>query len=237
MTRSVGVAGLAVTALLILSFAVVSGGAFGAPEANRSDATIVEWYTDAGNQVRYLLGAIIAGLAVVAFLVFLVGFRRMLEEARASAPLVELSYAGGLVLATLAFVEVAVGSTVAATLTFSDTFELDPETARIVLMIGNIWLPAISGIPGALFLGAASLAAHRAGFLPRWLTAIGFLLTPLSALAVPGYGANAYLPVLWVLLTSVVLLLRRSPRPARLCARAAALETSANRAQNAGEND
>ncbi|MGH3136438.1 MAG: hypothetical protein ACRDPV_08095 [Gaiellaceae bacterium] len=208
-SRWVGVAGLLLVALLILSFAIVSGDGLGAPEANRSDATILDWYTDSGNQVRYLLGAMIGGSAVVAFLVFLTGFRRMLEGASASAVLVELSYLGGLTLAVLAFVQIAVGSSIAATFSFSDTFELDPDTARIVLMIGNIWLPAISGIPGALLVGAASLASRRERFLPGWLTWTGFVMTPLSVLAWPGFGINGELAVLWVFLVSIVLLRRR----------------------------
>ena len=207
--RWVGVAGLVLVALLILSFVIVSGGQLGAPEANRSDATILDWYTDSGNQVRYLLGAMIGGIAVIAFLVFLIGFRRLLEQAQAEAVLVELAYVGGLVLATLGLVEGAVGSSIAATFAFSDTFELDPDTARIVLTIGNVWLSAISGIPGALFVGAASLASRRAAFLPGWLTWTGFVLTPLSMLAFPGFGANGLLPLVWVFLASIVLLRRR----------------------------
>jgi len=207
--RWIGVAGLLLPALLILSFVIVSGGQLGAPEANRSDATILDWYADSGNQVRYPLGAMIAGIAVIALLVFLVGLRRMLEEAGAPGVLVELSYVGGLVLATLAFVEIAVGSSIAATFTYSDTFELDPDTARVVLMIGNVWLPAISGIPGALFVGAGSLASRRSVFLPGWLTWTGFVLAPLSLLAFPGFGINSYLPAVWVLLVSIVLLRRR----------------------------
>ena len=209
-SRWVGVAGLLLVGLLVVSFAIVSGGQLGAPEANRSDATILDWYTDSGNQLRYVVGAMIGGIALLAFLVFLVGLRRMLEEAGAQGALVELSYVGGLVLATLAFVEIAVGSSIAATFAFSDTFELDPDTARIVLMIGNIWLPAISGIPGALFVGAASLASRRAGFLPGWLAWTGFVLALLSLFAVPGFGINGYLPVLWVLLASIVLVRRRA---------------------------
>jgi len=210
--RWVGVAGLLVAALLILSF-LVAAGPFGAPEANRSDATILDWYTDSGNQLRFVAGSMIAAFATIAFLVFLVGFRGMLEESGAVGVLVELSYVGGLIVAALGFVEVAVGSSVAATFTFSDTFELDPDTARIVLMIGNVWLSAISGIPGALFMGAASLASRRAGFLPAWLTWTGFVLTPLSVLAIPGFGTTGYLAVLWVLLVSIVLL-RRRPKAA-----------------------
>jgi len=209
----VGVAGLLVPALLILSFAIVSGGELGAPEADKSDATILAWYTDSGNQVRYVVGAMIGGVAVIAFLVFLIGFRRLLEKAGGSPVLVEVAYVGGLIFGTLAVVAIAVGSSVAATFIYSDTFELDPDTARIVLMIGNVWLSAISGVPGALFMGAASLASRRAGFLSAWLAWIGFVLTPLSVLAFPGFGTNGYLAVLWVLLVSIVLL-RRRPKAA-----------------------
>ena len=44
--RWIGVSGLALFVLLILSWQIVSGGGFGAPEADRSDATILDWYTD-----------------------------------------------------------------------------------------------------------------------------------------------------------------------------------------------
>ena len=48
--RWVGVAGLLLVGLLILSFVIYSGGKLGAPEADRSDATILDWYTDSGNR-------------------------------------------------------------------------------------------------------------------------------------------------------------------------------------------
>ena len=205
--RWVGVAGLALVVLFILSWQVASGGGLGAPEADRSDATILDWYTDSGNQFRYVLAAMIGGIAVVAFLVFLVGLRGLLEQAGAAGSIVELAYVGGLMVAALAFVQVAVGSAIAATFVFSDTFELDPDTARIVLMIGNIWVPTISGIPGALLVGAASVASRRARFFPGWLTWTGFVLTALSLL--PLFGANSYAAVVWVLLASIVLVRRR----------------------------
>ena len=111
--RWVGASGLLLVVLLICSFVVYSGGGFGAPEADRSDATILDWYTDSGNQVRVLLAAMIGGLAVLAFLVFLVGFRRLLEEAGAPGALAEVSYVGGLVLAIIALVGIAIGSSIA----------------------------------------------------------------------------------------------------------------------------
>lgn len=202
--RWVGVAGLVLVASLILSFLIP----FGAPEAIRDDATILDWYSNATNQMRFVIASVIAGIGVMAFLVFLVGFRRQLAAADGDETLVEVAYAAGLIVVALAMVEVAIGSSVAGTLMFSDKFRLDPETARIVLTIGNIWMPAVSGIPSALFMGSASIASRRAAFLPGWLTWIGFVLAALSLLVVPGFGANGYLVVVWILLVSIVLLRR-----------------------------
>jgi hypothetical protein len=91
-------------------------------------------------------------------------------------------------------------------LIFSDTYELDPNGARLVLTAGNIWLSAIAGIPAALFLGSASLAARRSRALPSWLVWMGFVLTPLVFLAFPGFGINLFLALIWVLAASIVLL-------------------------------
>ena len=86
----------------------------------------------------------------------------MLAEAGAPEVLIELMYAAGLILITMLAVGAAIADGVAVTLVFSDRFELDPDKARIVLTIGNIWMPAFAGIPGALFLAAASLASRPA---------------------------------------------------------------------------
>lgn len=205
--RWVGAAGLVVCAGAIVSFLV----AFGAPEAIRSDETILDWYLDSTNQLRSIVGTMIGGIGVLALLVFVIGLRRLLSAAGASELLSELVYAAGLVLVTMLGVAGAIGSSVTATLVFSDRFELDPDTARVVLTIGNIWMPAVAGIAGALFLGAASLASRRTGLLPGWLVWIGFVLTPLVFAAFPGFGINLYLLAVWVLLVSIVLLRRREP--------------------------
>lgn len=86
----------------------------------------------------------------------------------------------------------------------------------MVLTIGNIWIPAFAGVPGALYLGATSLACRRARLLPTWLAWLGFVLTPLVFLAFPGLGIDVYLLEVWVLLTSIVLLRRGATKvPAR----------------------
>ena len=203
--RWVGAAGLLMCAAFILSFVI----AFGAPEAIRSDEQILDWYLDSTNQLRFVLGTLVGALGGLALVVFIVGLRRMLSEAGAPEALVEVAYVGGIVLVAMIAVGAAIGSSVAVTLTFSDQFTLEPDTARLVLTIGNIWIPAFAGVPGALFLGAASLASRRAGLLPSWLVWVGFVLTPLAFLAFPGFAINTYLVAVWILLASIVLLRRR----------------------------
>jgi hypothetical protein len=177
--RWIGVSGLTHVGLLIVAFIVGK-----APEAEKSDSTILEYYTDSGNQVKQMITAIIALAAVCAFLVFATGLRSMLLDSGAPSPLPDLAFVGGLVSGTLALAGFAVGTAVPATFVFSDTFELDPDTARIVLTIGNIWLLSFAGASASLLVGAVSLASRRTGLLPAWLApALGRLVSPAAGSA------------------------------------------------------
>jgi hypothetical protein len=175
-SRWVGVAGLTFCVSLILGFVI----AFGAPEAIRSDEQILDWYLDSTNQTRFIVATMLGGIGG-AFVVFIIGLRKMLAEAGAADVLVEVGYLGGLILLAMFAVGGAIRSSIAATLVFSDTFELDPDTARVVLTIGNIWIPASAGVPAAVFVGATSLASRRTGFLPGWLVWVGLRRRPLAA--------------------------------------------------------
>lgn len=205
--RWVAIAGLLACLTFVLSFLIP----LGAPEAIRSDEKILDWYLHSTNQYRFVVAAFTAGIGSMAFLVFVVGFRRLLVARHGDDALSDVVYAAGLVVAAMAMVEVAIGSSVAGTLIFSDRFQLDPDSARLVLTIGNVWMPAFSGIPAAFFLAAGSLAARRGAVLPSWLTWTGFVLVVPSVLVVPGFGANGFVVLLWVLLASIVLL-RSRPR-------------------------
>lgn len=201
--RWTAISGLASLGLLIVAFIVGK-----APEAEKSDATILDYYTDSGNQTKQMVTAILAVAAVVAFLVFLTGVRLLLEEVGVLAAFRELAFVGGLVFAVLALAGLAVGTAVPATFIFSDTFELDPDTARIVLTIGNIWLLSFAGAAASLFVGAVSLASRRNHFLPAWLEWAGLVAAPLMLLALPLFALSAIALLAWVLAVSVVLLLR-----------------------------
>src|SRR5262245_61771272 len=93
--RWVAISGLAACLAFVLSFVIAAG----APEAIRSDEAILDWYSDSSNQYRFVLGAFSAGLGVMAFLVFVVGFKKLLQDAGSEDVLAEIAYAAGLLLA------------------------------------------------------------------------------------------------------------------------------------------
>jgi hypothetical protein len=203
LDRWIAVAGLVFVGLLIVAIAVGT-----APEAEKSDATILDYYGDSGNQVKQIVVALVMTIGLTAFLAFVTGLRLILVEAGAPAPLPDLALVGGLAVALLALVGIAIGTAVPATFVFSDTFELDADTARVVLTIGNIWLLSFAGATGSLLVGAASLASRRAELLPAWLEWTGLIAAPLMLLSLPLFGLAAIALVVWVLAVSLVLLLR-----------------------------
>jgi hypothetical protein len=210
--RWIAVAGLVFVALVIVAFAVGM-----APEAEKSDATILGYYGDSGNQAKQIATAVIMTIALTVFLAFVAGLRLLLVEAGAAAPLPDLAFVGGLAFSLIALVGIAIGTAVPATFVFSDTFELDPDTARIVLTIGNIWLLSFAGATGSLLVGAVSFASRQTKLLPGWLEWAGLIASPLILLSLPLFGLAAIAVVVWVLVLSAVLLLRsrQSASPGR----------------------
>ena len=179
-----------------------------APEADDSDMTILDYYTDSGNQVKQMISVVILTTALVALLVFVVGMRGLLVDAGAPSSLADLALVGGTAAVILALAGWAVGTAVPATFIFSDTFELDPDTGRVVLTAGNIWLVTFAGAVGSAFVGAVSLASRRTGLFPAWLEWAGLVAAPLMLLTLPLFGLPAIALTLWVLGASIVLLLR-----------------------------
>jgi hypothetical protein len=137
------VAGLVFVVLLVPAFIIGT-----APEAETSDETILDYYTDSGNQAKQVVAAVILAVAVISFLVFVSGLRQLLVDARVSGALRDLTLAGGLAFAIMALTGISIGTAVPATFVFSDTFELDPDTARVVLTMGNIGFSASPGSRG-----------------------------------------------------------------------------------------
>jgi hypothetical protein len=190
--------------LVVIGFVVQGTPA----EATASDTEIIDYYTDSGNQFRQTLGATLIGVGLLCFLGFITGLRAATaaQASNSEAPLPQLAFASGLVFVTLFYASIAIGTALSAT--DSDVFELDPDTARIVLTIGNFWLFGFAALAAAPLVAATSLISLRTGLLPRWLTWAGFVI-PILLLPSPiVYGLPMPLVIAWTLATSIVLVLR-----------------------------
>lgn len=201
--RWIGLSGLVFVGLLIAAIPIGT-----APEADASDGTILDYYTDSTNQTKQMVAAIILGAAIIAFLVFVAGMRGFLLAAGANPALADTAFAGGLAAGVLALGGWAIGAAVPATFVFSDTIELDADTARVVLTAGNIMLVSFGGAVGSLLVGAVSLASRRTELLPSWLTWTGLMAAPLMVLTLPLFGLPAIALAAWVLAVSIALLVR-----------------------------
>jgi hypothetical protein len=201
--RWVGTSGLLFVSLVIIAIAIGT-----APEADATDAEILEYYTDSGNQTKQMVAAIILTAAVIALLVFVSGLRRALLDVSVPAVFADVAFLGGSAAALVVLAGWAVGTAVPATFVFSDTFELDPDTARVILTAGNIWLVSFAGAVGSLLVGSVSLASRRIDLLPTWLEWAGLVLAPLMLIALPLFGLAAIVLAVWVLAVSLTLLIR-----------------------------
>lgn len=203
--RGAGLAGLVFVALVVLAAFVGL-----APEADETDAAILAYYTDSTNQARQVLTAVSLALAALSFLAFATGLVECVRRGARASWWPALAGRGATIFVTLVLAAVAVGTAVPATFVFSDRFELDVQTARVILTMGNLWLLGFAGMAAGLFLAAATLGARGSGLLPAWLVWSGLVIAVPLLFSVPLFGFPLVGLVLWVLPASICLLRERA---------------------------
>lgn len=203
--RGGGLAGLVFVALVVL--AVFLGLA---PVADETDAAILDHYTDSGNQVRQVLTAVSLALAALSFLAFVTGLVECVHRRARASCWPALADRRAIIFVTLVLAAVAVGTAVPAMFVFSDRFELDVQTARVVLTMGKLWLLGFAPMAAGLFLTAAVLGARSAGLLPAWLVRRGLAIAVLLLFSGPLSGFPLVGLVLWVVSASICLLRERA---------------------------
>jgi hypothetical protein len=190
------VAGFAFVLLYVLAFAL-------GIEVGASDRAILEHYADSGNRVRELVAFFLIAGAALAFVGFAAGLRARIDLVEAGGGrLGPLAWAGGIACATLILAGNAVSRAPALAAMNADEFQLDPNTRRLTEAAG--FLLFVGGALAAILLVASvSVAAVRAGALPRWLGWAGLVAAALLPLAIGFIGFLVLLA--WVMATSTVL--------------------------------
>jgi hypothetical protein len=200
------IAGLVWVALVIVSVILTSD----TPSSDDPVSEFVSYFGDSDNQTKIQIAALVAALGGLAFLWFLAGLRDLLlsEEGLWGAD-TSLTFGSGVAFVILLWAATAAGTAFASAADFFDAFVVDPQSAQTALALSalSFWLIGFASVAAGVMIAATSAVVLRTGVLPRWFGWTGLVLAVLSVLAVVFLPPVA--PLLWVLIASVLLLVRR----------------------------
>lgn len=179
------------------------------PNPTQPSALLAEVLVNNREQAR--LGAYL-GLAGVFLLFWFLGYlRRHLQRAEGEAGwLASVAYGGGLVGAGMVLVAVSFSLATSELSNYGD----DTQVAKVFFVYG--WNAAsVLAPPFGALVAATTAAGLRYRALPRWFGWVSLLITILTlAMSVTMPGIGGLISLVWIGLTSIVLLLRtwRAPR-------------------------
>lgn len=192
--------GVVFVALVVVSFAL-SGGT---PGVHASAEKVQSFY--AKHHDKEELAAFIGGLSVVFFVFFVSTLRHALRRAGGTGQLANAAFAGGL-LAAAGF---GVGATIhLAVADAGSSAKTLAVTQTLNVLDDDSFIPIAAGI--GVFLLAAGLSSVRHRGIPKWL---GWAAIVLGVASFTPAGFFAFLlSGLWIIATSVVLLMAASGKP------------------------
>jgi hypothetical protein len=178
------------------------------PDPDAPQQQLATYLADSGNHTRNLMGAYIWVVGALAFLWFVTRLRTVLRGAEGgTATLSNLVFGAGVAFAAVWMVSAAAFAAVAyavelrgATVSDPDFVKVLPQMAWMILLLG-------AGFAGLLLVLTTSILSLRTGVLPRWLAWLGIVVAIALLFDVIYISIGPFL--LWVLLASIVLLLRR----------------------------
>ena len=182
------------------------------PQEKDSNAKIVAYFAQHSNQVRGVVGFFVFFAGILFLLAFLGSLReRLLAVEGESGRLAALAFGAGIASLPLWGVSMLLAFA-AFTSGESSKFRLDPNTYRLLSTTSYFaWVAAL--IVSAVVVWATSALALRTGVLPRWYGLLG-----IAAGIVQLFGLFLF-PFLvwwlWIVVTAVLLVTRRSLAPAR----------------------
>jgi hypothetical protein len=178
------------------------------PDPDAPQQQLATYLADSGNHMRNIMGAYIWVVGALAFLWFVTRLRAVLRGAEGgTGTLSNLVFGAGVAFAAVWMVSAAAFAAVAyavelrgATVSDPDFVKVLPQMAWMILLLG-------AGFAGLLLVLTTSILSLRTGVLPRWLAWLGIVVAIALLFDVIYVSIGPFL--LWVLLASIVLLLRR----------------------------
>jgi hypothetical protein len=200
------VSGILFVVLFVVAFLLTD-------DSGDTPAELTSFYTDSGNQTKQFAAFFIFLAAMLSFLWFLGTLRAELFRSEgADAPLTAVAFASGITFTVLMTAAITF-FTSPAFMASDDKFQFNPNTADFMLDVGyGLFVAAL--VVAALLLLSVALIAYRSRFVPLW---VAWISIPAGiALLFGVFFIPVFVLLLWVLIVSVVMLLRarRPDRPA-----------------------
>ncbi len=206
--RTAAVAGILFAILFALGL-MMTGGL----PSDVSDQKVIDYYADSGNRVQAIIGGYCIVLSMLCVLPFLLHLREKLVSAPRSAPFAPIVFLSGLLFAAMGMAAAMGFAWLPGGVTFGNAPDLqNADLARLGPQLGFGLLMIAGGLSAAAAFGAAAIGAVRGHVGPAWLAWSGLIVAILQV--VDFTFIPLLLLALWVLVSSIVLLLR-GPAPAR----------------------
>ena len=178
------------------------------PDPDAPQQQLATYLAYSSNHTRNIMGAYIWVIGALAFLWFVTRLRSVLRGAEGgTGALSNLVFGAGVVFAAAWMVSAAAFAAVAyavelrgATVSDPDFVKVLPQMAWMILLLG-------AGFAGLLLVLTTSILSLQTGVLPRWLAWLGIVVAIALPFDVIYISIGPFL--LWALLASIVLLMRR----------------------------
>ena len=177
------------------------------PDGDESNAEWRRHFLDSGNRRTLVIGALVLGLAVLAFLLFLGVLRERLRNASVGGEwIATVAFASGIAFVAMVAAFALGQGSVAAGVQFGDNpVPRDADIMRTFSSLGFGALLVFGAASAGLLILTTSVAGSRAGLLSRWLVVTGYVVGVIVIV-----GGLIFFPialfVLWVLAVSIVML-------------------------------
>jgi hypothetical protein len=189
--------------LLFLVLGLVVAG--DEPSKDDSTAKILAFYND--HSASVMTGVFLSPLAAALIILFAAELRSRARAGGASSTGASAMLGGAVVWGA----SIVFGSMVELGLQDAGDDGKGPVAQTLVYLNDGAWVPMIAGL--AVFLIGAGIASLGSRMLPAWLGWIALAVGVVS-LAGPGGFVGFFVAPVWVIVTGVVLALRRTERTA-----------------------
>jgi hypothetical protein len=184
------------------------------PQDKDSNAKSVAYFGDHSHQVHSVVGFFVFLAGILCLLVFLAVLReRLLASEGQPGRLSALAFGAGIATLPLWAVSMLLANAASFAANESSTFRLDPDTFRLLADTAYFaWVAAV--VVSSVVVWATSALALRTAVLPRWYGRIGILAGVVQLFGF--FFFPFFVWWLWIVATSILLIRRPNPAPARV---------------------